>query len=332
MSIVSNNIKYLRKLNGMTQEEFARRISIKRSLLGAYEEARANPNLDNLRNMASAFGISVDQLLTIEYHKIKESTELTLPFSAARQMTVSHSGPVSSPRSSINKEISQKVVTPIKEYAFEETEGVPTKISSQPINQNDARERGSIHAEVSTPPVSKGIEVPVFNKQIASPVSQTHVEPGYPSISWVSQNQQKEYLSRHLDPAYLTNLPVFQLPNLPNGNYRAFQIGQDFAFPGALLVGSFVRNWFEIKVDNSYIFVLQNHGFIFRNVSSLNSEIGVLRLTSDNTSVVNIDVSLESILEVWEVKTFISNQLPSITPNIERVGQLVKEIYKELNI
>ena len=51
MSIVSNNIKYLRRLNGLTQEQFARRIGIKRSLLGAYEEARANPNLENLNNI-----------------------------------------------------------------------------------------------------------------------------------------------------------------------------------------------------------------------------------------------------------------------------------------
>jgi transcriptional regulator with XRE-family HTH domain len=49
MSIVSNNIKYLRRLNGLTQEQFARKIAIKRSLLGAYEEARANPNLTNLK-------------------------------------------------------------------------------------------------------------------------------------------------------------------------------------------------------------------------------------------------------------------------------------------
>jgi transcriptional regulator with XRE-family HTH domain len=63
MSIVSNNIRILRKQMGFTQEQFAERIGIKRSLLGAYEEGRADPRLNNLQNMATEFGIPVDLLL-----------------------------------------------------------------------------------------------------------------------------------------------------------------------------------------------------------------------------------------------------------------------------
>jgi transcriptional regulator with XRE-family HTH domain len=64
MSIVSTNIRTLRKQMGYTQEQFAERINIKRSLLGAYEEGRADPRLNNLQNMATEFGITVDLLLT----------------------------------------------------------------------------------------------------------------------------------------------------------------------------------------------------------------------------------------------------------------------------
>lgn len=64
MSIVSNNIKALRKQLGFTQEQFAERIGIKRSLLGAYEEGRADPRLNNLQNMAKEFGVSVDMLIS----------------------------------------------------------------------------------------------------------------------------------------------------------------------------------------------------------------------------------------------------------------------------
>lgn len=56
MSTVSENIRYLRKLKGYTQEQFAERIGIKRSLLGAYEEARANPNEIYLDSMADVLG------------------------------------------------------------------------------------------------------------------------------------------------------------------------------------------------------------------------------------------------------------------------------------
>lgn len=69
MSIVSNNIRTLRKQLGFTQELFAERIGIKRSLLGAYEEGRADPRLNNLQNMACEFGVTVDLLLTRDLTK-----------------------------------------------------------------------------------------------------------------------------------------------------------------------------------------------------------------------------------------------------------------------
>ena len=37
MSQAGQNLKYLRKLRGWTQEEFAVKLGIKRSLIGAYE-------------------------------------------------------------------------------------------------------------------------------------------------------------------------------------------------------------------------------------------------------------------------------------------------------
>lgn len=63
LSLVSNNIKSLRKKHRYTQEQFAQKLSIKRSLLGAYEEARAKPRLEVLVKAASLFNVSVDQLV-----------------------------------------------------------------------------------------------------------------------------------------------------------------------------------------------------------------------------------------------------------------------------
>src|SRR6201985_3624305 len=63
MSIISSNIKFLRKKKGLTQQQFADRIGIKRSLVGAYEEERAEPKYDLLKNIASFFEITVDDLI-----------------------------------------------------------------------------------------------------------------------------------------------------------------------------------------------------------------------------------------------------------------------------
>lgn len=63
MSVAGQNLKYLRKLRGWTQEEFANKLRIKRSLVGAYEEERADPRLDVLEIVADMFKLTLDELL-----------------------------------------------------------------------------------------------------------------------------------------------------------------------------------------------------------------------------------------------------------------------------
>ncbi len=66
MSIIANNIKTLRKQMGLTQGTLAERIEIKRSLIGAYEEGRAEPRLNNLVKLAEVFQTSIDSLVQVD--------------------------------------------------------------------------------------------------------------------------------------------------------------------------------------------------------------------------------------------------------------------------
>src|SRR3954454_18307703 len=63
MSIANKNMKYLRKLRGWTQEEFAQKLRIKRSLVGAYEEERAEPRIDVLEIVCDIFKLTLDDIL-----------------------------------------------------------------------------------------------------------------------------------------------------------------------------------------------------------------------------------------------------------------------------
>src|ERR1700761_1377162 len=63
MSKISSNIKYLRKKKTLTQQQFADQLGIKRSLVGAYEEERAEPKYDLLKKIAIFFDISVDDFI-----------------------------------------------------------------------------------------------------------------------------------------------------------------------------------------------------------------------------------------------------------------------------
>lgn len=71
---INEVIRHLRKKLNLTQDQFAQKLSIKRSLVGAYEEGRAEPRLELLHRMASLGGISVDSFL---HGDIDESTEQT---------------------------------------------------------------------------------------------------------------------------------------------------------------------------------------------------------------------------------------------------------------
>jgi transcriptional regulator with XRE-family HTH domain len=72
MSYAGKNLKHLRKLRGWTQEEFAHKLKIKRSLVGAYEEERAEPRLDVLENLCSIFKLSLDELLLKDLSSLKK--------------------------------------------------------------------------------------------------------------------------------------------------------------------------------------------------------------------------------------------------------------------
>ncbi|MDP9081524.1 MAG: LexA family transcriptional regulator [Bacteroidota bacterium] len=66
MSNIPSNIKFLRKKKGLTQQQFADELGIKRSLVGAYEEERADPKYDLLKKIALFFDISIDDFINEE--------------------------------------------------------------------------------------------------------------------------------------------------------------------------------------------------------------------------------------------------------------------------
>jgi transcriptional regulator with XRE-family HTH domain len=87
MSIAGKNLRHLRKLRGWTQDELAIKLGIKRSLVGAYEEERADPRIDVLEIVMDIFKLSMDDLLLKDLsqegesylakrRKLKMSTEL----------------------------------------------------------------------------------------------------------------------------------------------------------------------------------------------------------------------------------------------------------------
>jgi len=86
MPSISENIKWLRKKLGLTQEQFAEQIGIKRSLLGAYEEGRADPRINNLIKIAELCNTSVDIIISKDVSKLSESELNTDKFKRGKEI------------------------------------------------------------------------------------------------------------------------------------------------------------------------------------------------------------------------------------------------------
>lgn len=65
MTCISINLKNLRRREGWTQEELSAKLGIKRSLLGAYEEGRAEPKAELLVKIANLFSVPLEQLISL---------------------------------------------------------------------------------------------------------------------------------------------------------------------------------------------------------------------------------------------------------------------------
>ncbi|UYZ59875.1 helix-turn-helix domain-containing protein [Hymenobacter latericus] len=71
--MINTNLKFWRRELGLTQAQLADKLGIKRSLIGAYEEGRAEPKLTTLVKMARLFGISLDALVTTDFSKKRQA-------------------------------------------------------------------------------------------------------------------------------------------------------------------------------------------------------------------------------------------------------------------
>ncbi|MCB0400663.1 MAG: helix-turn-helix transcriptional regulator, partial [Flavobacteriales bacterium] len=63
MGKIAQNIKHLRTLRGLTQEQFSAELDITKSRVGSYEEGRSEPPISTLIQLSDFFKIPIDALV-----------------------------------------------------------------------------------------------------------------------------------------------------------------------------------------------------------------------------------------------------------------------------
>lgn len=63
---MKNKLDELRKLNGLTQEEFAKELRVSRQTISAIENGKYNPSLDLAFEIALYFHMTIEEVFTYE--------------------------------------------------------------------------------------------------------------------------------------------------------------------------------------------------------------------------------------------------------------------------
>jgi transcriptional regulator with XRE-family HTH domain len=128
------------------------------------------------------------------------------------------------------------------------------------------------------------------------------------NIELVQEKAAAGYLSSYSDPEYVRNLPRFRIPFLKGGTFRAFEIRGDSMLPipsGAIVIGQYVEKPRDVKAGDTYIFVTENNGILFKRVASVDKKSIVLK--SDNRFYASYSLPLSDIREIWKSKLYMSS-------------------------
>jgi transcriptional regulator with XRE-family HTH domain len=258
MSLIHSNIKFLRKQRGLTQEGFANEIGVTRSVIGAYEEGRAEPKIKTMQSMADFFGVTLDQLLSSDLAAL----------SAAHLRDKDREG------------------------GAPDLSGRKLRVLSITVDRNDRE-----------------------------------------NIELVPVKAAAGYLNGYADPEYLEELPHFQLPTLPQGTYRAFEISGDSMLPllpGSIIVGEYVENWESLKDGHCYVLVTGSEGIVYKRVYNRIDEDKALRLVSDNPAYSTYQVHIQDVMEVWKAKAYISTHFPDPEMSLQKLASIVIDLQSEV--
>lgn len=250
MRNISNNLRYLRKSKGLTQQQFADNMEIKRSLVGAYEEDRAEPRYDLLKKFAEFYELSMDELINEKIND-KWKPKPKVDPSGVRVLSIS-----------------------VDSEDRENIELVPVKASAG-------------------------------------------------------------YLNGYADPEYISELPKFRLPFLPQGTFRAFELKGDSMLPlqpGTLIIGEYIENWTDVKIGDTYVFITKSDGIVYKRAGNRYRENKSIKLISDNAVYDPYQVQAEDILEIWKAKAYISTSFPEPAPEptMESLTSMMAQMQKSI--
>jgi transcriptional regulator with XRE-family HTH domain len=184
-------------------------------------------------------------------------------------------------------------------------------------------------------------EVPLFtDEQLNTPILQpsrilaiTVDENNNENIEVVNVKAAAGYLNGYADPEYIKELQRFQLPFLPTGTYRAFEIKGDSMQPlpsGSIVIGEYVEKIADIKDGMTYVVISSEDGIVYKRVFNKIEQDGLLVLKSDNPTYQSYNIKAQDILEIWKGVAHISHVNKGTDLSYQNILTLMQELKYEI--
>lgn len=154
---------------------------------------------------------------------------------------------------------------------------------------------------------------------------------GRQNVEFVQAKALAGYVAGIKDQGYISKLPRFRIPKLPEGSYRAFEIEGHSMPPihdGYIVIGKFVEHARDIKNGGRYILILRDGDVVFKKVISELNKGKRFILASDNSEFLPYSVLANDILEAWELAAFIGfpNKIDMNYILLDRLQNIEKQI------
>jgi DNA-binding Xre family transcriptional regulator len=167
-------------------------------------------------------------------------------------------------------------------------------------------------------------------------------------ITFVPIKAAAGYLTRYQDVEYIQQLPSFNLPNLKDGTYRAFEVEGDSMKPtihaGDIVICRYVENWYHMMDNKIYLVAgVDGIGIVVKRIMNRIRKENKIILCSENDFYPAFELAASEIFEIWEVKVkvstnlepplYLDNRLRRLEENINSVvGMLTKVMVSERQV
>ncbi len=142
------------------------------------------------------------------------------------------------------------------------------------------------------------------------------------------------YTAGYSDVDFISDLPRIQLHNLPSDRkYRVFPIIGDSMPPvseGSFVIGEYIEDFTSVKDGTPCIVVTADEGIVFKLVTNRIDQSRSFLLASTNPTYKPYEVDAKQVLEIWQFKQYLSDDLPEPNLGENHIAQALLQIQQDL--